>query len=358
MLNLPNRIVTKIFNLFKTDIISVDFGTANCIILSKEKGLVLNEPTIVAINPKLNKVIAVGVEAKEIVGKLPEGIESRRPLQNGGISNFTLAKVLLKSFFNKSFNNLKFSIFKSTVIVSVPLGVTSVEKRALIKVFESIGFKKIYIFPEPIAAALGADMPIDKPFGNLIINLGGGTAEIAIISMNGIISYRSVKGVGDKIDENITEYIKKKYSILVSNLLSEKIKISIGNVLIPNDQDNFIDIVGKSFHNGLPKNLRIYSSEILEPIRSVLDNILLHVKEVIAESSAEIISDLMNRGGIMTGGSSLLKNIDKFFSQSLGIPISVADDPMKCVARGMLKFIDNQSFFTKKYSNQIYQILK
>lgn len=330
--------------LFKKHILAVDFGTANCVIMNADGEVLLKEPTVVAIDPKLRRVLAVGEEARSMLGKVPEGLESRRPLKNGGISNYRLAEALLKKFINIVLGNIR--IVRPDIIVSVPAGINSVEERAIIKAFNAIGASKIYLFPEPIAASLGSNMPIHTPSGNLIINLGGGTAEIAVLSLNGLVAYESHKGSGDMINESISSYIKKKYNVFIGEITAEQIKIEIGTAILP-FEEKYIEVKGKNLKTNLPVNLKITSSELVEPIRVVLDKIVFAIKNVLAKTHPELISDIMNKGGVLSGGTSLLQEIDTFFSRSIGIPISITDEPLTCVARGLVSVINNVSDYTR-----------
>lgn len=312
--------------------LAVDFGTANCVIIIPEKGIVLNEPTVVAISPKEKKVLAVGSEAKEMLGKVPEGIEARRPLRNGGISNYRLSQALLKKFFGKVLGKVKLA--KPTVIVSVPTGLNSVEERALTQAFSSVGAGKIFLLPESIAAAVGAKMPIHLSLGNMIVNLGGGTAEIAVLSLNGVVAYESHKGSGDAINEAIIDFLKRKYNLLVGELTAENTKIRIGSAL---EVSNPIEITinGKNSKTGQPQTLNISTNDIVEPIRGVLDDIVNAIKAVLAKTPPELMSDIIDNGIVLSGGTSLLRNIDELLSKSLNIPVTVVEDPLTCVVRGL-----------------------
>lgn len=335
------NILNKIFTAKK---IAVDFGTANCVIIIPEKGIVLNEPTVVAISPKEKKVLAVGQEAKEMLGKVPEGIDARRPLRSGGISNFRLAQALLKKFFGKIIGKLV--LIKPTVIVSVPTGLNSVEERALTQAFNSVGAGKIYLLPESIAAAVGAKMPIHLSLGNMIVNLGGGTAEIAVLSLNGVVAYESHKGSGDAINEAIIDFIKRKFNLLIGELTAENLKIRIGSALEVRSPIE-IALNGKNSKTGQPQTLRIGTNDIVEPIRGVLDEIVNAIKKVLAKTPPELMSDIIDNGIVLSGGTSLLRNIDELLSKSLNIPVTIVEDPLTCVVRGLEIVLNNMEGYKR-----------
>lgn len=341
-----NILNTKYFSLlnlnsrFKTYRLAVDFGTANCVILDEQGNVLLNEPTIVAIDPGLKKIISVGNLAKDMLGKVPQNLEARRPLKYGGITNYRLAQALLMQFI-KSITP-KYFFGKLEALISIPAGISSVEERALIKVFRSVGFSKIILFPEPMAAAIGANMLVDQPRGNLIVNLGGGTAEIAVISLNGLVSYESLKGCGDSINEEIIWYVKQKHNVSIGEIAAEQIKIKIGKALvIQQDPSMFIDVTGKNNITNMHSTIKLTSSEIQEAIHSVLNKIVESIKTTISRISPELISDIAIYGGILSGGTALLDNIDIYFAKTLGFPMSITDDPIMSVSRGLVKVLNN-----------------
>ena len=323
---------------FKTYRLAVDFGTANCVILDEYGNILLNEPTVVAIDPSLKKIISVGSLAKDMLGRVPQNLEARRPLKYGGISNYRLAQVLLMQFIKNIIP--KYFFGKLEALVSVPVGISSVEERALIKVFKSVGFSKIILFPEPMAAAIGANMLVDQPRGNLIVNLGGGTAEIAVISLNGLVSYESLKGCGDLINEEIIWYVKQKYNTSIGEVKAEQVKIKIGDAL-PTQQNSFIEVTGKHNITNMHFAVKLSSDEIQEAIHNVLNKIVESIKIVISKTSPELISDIAVYGGILSGGTALLNNIDIYFAKILGFPITVTDDPIMSVSRGLVKVLNN-----------------
>lgn len=324
--------------------IAVDFGTANCVILIKGKGIVLNEPTVVAVSELEKRVVAVGEEAKLMLGKVPEGLIAKRPLKNGGIANYRLSEALLKKFFSQALGKVR--IIKPDVIVSVPAGLTSVEERAIVKAFNSVGAGKIFLFPEPIAASIGAAMPIHEASGNLIVNLGGGTAEIAVISLNGIVTYCSHRGTGDAINDAIKLTLKNKCNLSIGDLTCEQIKIEIGSVL-KSSRSKKMEVKGRNIKTGLPDTVVITSEDILIPVRSVVDEIVSKLKSVIEKTPPELVADIFDRGMVLSGGTSLLDGIDEFITKSIGIPAFVVDEPLTCVARGLSIALDNIANFKR-----------
>jgi rod shape-determining protein MreB len=334
----------KTKSYLKTTKIALDFGTANCVIMKDGVGIVLSEPTVVAISPKEKKLLAVGQEAKIMLGKVPEGIEARRPLQNGGIANYRLAQVLLKSFFQKTLGRVR--LVKPEVIAAVPAGLTSVEERALTKALHSVGAGKIFLMPEPVAASIGATMPINTPTGNLIVNLGGGTAEVAVLSLNGIVSYASHRGAGDALNQSIVRYVKDKYGVYIGEQTAEDVKFKIGSAM-PTKEIKTISVSGKNLQTGLPITISLNSNELVEPMRGVLDNIVNVIKKVLDKTSPELLSDITDRGMVLSGGTSLLNNLDEFLTKSIGIPAHVVEDPLTCVARGLNTALKNIEVFKR-----------
>lgn len=319
-------------DIFKVPKLAIDFGTANCIIYHSDKGVIVQEPTVVAISPKEKKVLAIGYEAKEMLGKVPEGVEAKRPLKNGGISNYRLAEALLNKFFDKALGKIR--LIKPEVIVSIPAGINSVEERAIIQALKSVGSGHIYMLPEPVAAAIGASMPIHTSSGNLIVNLGGGTAEVAVLSLNGIVSFESHKGAGDAINEAIRMYVKRKHNLLIGEQSAEEAKINIGSALHVRDEQEF-EVRGKNTKTGQPEIVVLKTNELVEPTREVLNSITDSVKRVLANTPPELMSDIIDRGMVLSGGTALLNGIDELLTKSIGIPAHVVDDPLTCVARGL-----------------------
>ena len=279
-----------------------------------------------------------------MLGKVPEGVEARRPLKNGGISNYRLAEALLNKFFDISLGKVR--IIKPEVIIAIPAGVNSIEERAIIQALKSVGAGHIYLLPEPVAAAIGATMPIHTSSGNLIVNLGGGTAEIAIISLNGMVSYESHKGAGDAINESIISYVKKHHNILIGEHTAEELKINIGSAIITK-RNKEMEIRGKNIKTGQPELIVINTNELVEPIRYVLNKIVDSIKKVLSNTPPELMSDIIDRGMVLSGGTSLLFGIDELLTKSIGIPAHVVDDPLTCVARGLNIALQNIDEFKR-----------
>lgn len=327
-----------------TNKIGIDLGTANILVFIPQKGVVINEPSVVAVSVEDNKILAVGNEAKEMLGKTPESIRASRPVKDGVIADYKVTEAMMKYFINKVSGKIRFS--KPEVIVSVPAGITSTERRAVIDATLQAGAKAAYVVKEPILAAIGADIPINTPFGNMIIDIGGGTSEVAVISLGGIVSFSSVRVGGDKLDQAILEYIKKKHGVAIGERNAEKIKIKIGNAIIE-DEENFIEVRGRDLVSGLPKTMRIGSREITEAMQDKLAEIIRAVRNVLQDTPPELSSDVIDRGMVLSGGGALLQNLDKLLSRATGVPCYVADEPLLCVARGTGKILENLDMYKR-----------
>jgi len=312
-------------------LIGIDLGTANVLVYVPKKGIVINEPSVVAISND-QKILAVGEEAKAMVGKTPDSIKAYKPLKDGAIADFVVTEAMIRFFINKVSGKIR--LFRPEIMVSVPAGITSTEKRAVIDACKQAGAKEAYIIPEPVAAALGADIPIDFPAGNMIIDIGGGTTEVAIISLGGIVASTSVRVGGNKIDCSIADFIRKKYGLAIGDKTAEDIKLEIGSA-IHEKKNTEMEIRGRDIIAGLPKTITISSHEVTEAMRDELDKIIQAVRSVLEQTPPELSSDIIDRGMIMTGGGSLLRNIDKLLTQSTGIPCIVSDDALLCVAKGI-----------------------
>ncbi len=311
--------------------IGIDLGTANSVVFIQGEGIAFVEPTVVAIDINKAKVIAVGSEAKKMIGKTPENIIARRPLRNGVIADSRITEALLRYFFNKALGKSRF--FKPDVVISVPAGITTVEQRAVLKAATSAGAKEITMLPEPLLAALGAGLPIETSSGNMIVNLGGGTAEIAVISLDGIVEYDSLRIAGDAINEAIINYMKKKKGVLIGEQSAENIKIKIGSAIdIKNPRS--MEVRGRDFGAGMPKAITVDSNDIAAAVKRPLLNIINSIKGVLEKTPPELSADIMDRGIAMSGGTSKLRNLDKLITKAIGVPAYVADEPMYCVAKG------------------------
>ena len=325
--------------------IGIDLGTANILVFISQKGVVINEPSVVAVSVIDNKILAVGNEAKEMLGKTPESICASRPVKDGVIADYKITEAMIRYFINKVSGKIRFS--KPEVIVSVPAGITSTERRAVIDAAVQAGAKTAYVVKEPILAAIGAGIPINTPFGNMIIDIGGGTSEVAVISLGGIVSFSSVRVGGDKLDQAISEYIRKKHSVAIGERNAEEIKIKIGNAIIEEVEEDFMEVRGRDLVSGLPKTIKISSNEITEAIQDELGEIIRTVKNVLQETPPELSSDVIDRGMVLSGGGALLKNLDKLLSQSTGVPCYIADDPLLCVVKGTGSVLDNLDMYKR-----------
>jgi len=313
----------------------LDFGTANCVILDSNENVLLNEPTTVAIDIKTNKVLAVGSKAQMIFGKEPGNISAVRPLKNGGVSNLKLANVLLHEFLKKSLGRNK--IFSPDVIISVPSKINSLEERALVKILKNYGVNKITLVPESYAAGLGADLPIEKSIASMIVNIGGGTSEVAIFSMKGIIMADSGMNAGDDLNTEIVNFIRKEFDVLVGDVTAEKLKIDLGS-LFKNSESTII--IGKSTVNKNPKEIRISSEDLLNPIREVVNKMCSTIEEVFDKVNPEVFKDLGSNGIALSGGSSQLTDLDKYFTKYFNIPFYVVEEPLLAVAKGLRRSLN------------------
>lgn len=311
--------------------LGIDLGTANSVVFVQGEGIVLTEPTVVAIDVNNFTVIAVGGQAKEMIGKTPENIVAKRPLRNGVIADSRVTEALLKYFYDKALGKSRF--FKPDVVISVPAGITSVEERAVLKAANAVGSKSVTLLPEPLLAALGAEMPINTSSGNMIVNMGGGTTEVAVISLDGIVEYESLRVAGDAINDAIISYMRKRKGILIGEQTAEKIKIKIGSALEVKDPRQ-MEVRGRDVGAGMPKSIIVDSNDIAKAVEWPLRNIIKSIQSVLEKTPPELSADIIDRGMVMSGGTSLLRNLDKLFSRATGVPAHVADDPLYCVVKG------------------------
>ena len=317
--------------------IGIDLGTATVIAYVKGKGIVLREPSVVAVNSDTGEVLAVGKEARRMLGRTPGNIVATRPLKDGVISDYTVTEKMLKHFINKVCGRF---IFSPRIMICIPSQVTEVEKKAVIDAALQAGARKVYLIEEPIAAAIGAGIDISKPCGNMIVDIGGGTTDIAVISLGGSVVSTSLKVAGDKFDEYIAKYIKKKHNIMIGERTAEDLKVNIGCVY-PRIQDVEMDIRGRGLIDGLPKTITIKSSEIMEALEEPAFQIIDAVHSVLEKTPPELAADISNRGIYMTGGGCLVNGLDKLLSQETGINVMIAEDAVSCVALGTGKALDD-----------------
>jgi rod shape-determining protein MreB len=326
--------------------VGIDLGTANTNVYLPGKGVVITEPTVVAYDELSQKIIAVGKEAKEMIGKTPSEIKIYRPLKEGVIADYKATLAILRHFLNK----LKLTrFFKPILVVSVPAGITSTEKRAIIDAALEAGVREVHPIREPILAALGAEMPIQSPLGNMIVNIGGGTTEIAVISLGGIVAFESLKIAGDKMDEAIKEYLRRKFNLAIGEKTAEKIKIEIGSALFRQKNNNHLsmDVSGVDLISGLPKQIKLHSFQVAESLQRELKEIINGIKRVLAETPPELVADIIEKGMVLSGGGALLRDIDVLVSEQTGVKTFIADDPLYSVARGTGKVLEKIDLYTK-----------
>ena len=311
--------------------IGIDLGTANTLVFIPGRGVVINEPSVVAVSLDDNRILAVGNEAREMIGRTPETIVAYRPLKDGVIADYRVTEAMLRYFMDKAAGRIR--LFKPEVMVSVPAGVTSTERRAVVEAATKAGAKTAYVVKEPVLAAIGANIPITEPIGHMVVDIGGGTADIAVISLGGIVASNSVKVAGNKLDQAIADSIKKHYNLAIGDRTAEEVKIRIGSA-VPLEEDIVMDVKGRDLLTGLPRTVAMRSSEITEAIGEPLREIIQAIKQVLHDTPPELAADIMERGIVMSGGTSLLRNIHRLVYEETGVPARIAEDPLLSVARG------------------------
>lgn len=316
---------------FFTRKLGIDLGTANTLVFVPKRGIVLNEPSVVAVSPHDNKIFAVGIEAKQMIGRTPDDIIAYRPMKDGVIADYRVTQTMLKYYINKALG--KWNIWKPEVMVSVPAGVTSTERRAVIEAAVKAGAKNAYVVKEPILAAIGAGIPIHEAHGHMIVDIGGGTTDVAVISLGGIVASKSVKCAGDKVDRAIADYVKKTFNLGVGDKTAETIKIKIGSA-IPLEEEIILTIKGRDFISGLPRAIDIGTNEIVKAIQKELSEMVKAIRDVLQETPPELAADIIDRGIIMTGGTSMLRNFPELVFRRTGVKAKLADDALYCVAKG------------------------
>ena len=327
--------------------IGIDLGTANILVYVKGKGIVTREPSVVAVTDD-NHIVAVGEEAREMIGRTPGNITAIRPMKDGVIADYVITEAMLRYFIKKAGR----SFTKPDVMISVPSGVTSVEKRAVRDAALKAGAREAYLIEEPLAAAIGANVPVSGPSGNMIIDIGGGTSEIAVISLGGIVVSRSVRVGGNRFDEAIANYVRKKYNVMIGDRTAEEVKIQIGTAL-PLERELHMEVRGRDLIAGLPRTVPLTSSEVMEALEAPLQQIVGAVRGVLEETPPELSSDIIDKGMVMTGGGSLLRNIDKLLTQVTGVPCHVAENALNCVALGTGLALEHFEFFRKSLVQRI-----
>lgn len=311
--------------------VGIDLGTANTLVYVPKKGIMINEPSVVAISLDDESVLAVGNEAKEMLGRTPDTIVARRPLREGVIADYRITESMLRYFITKAIGNIRF--FRPEVMVAVPAGITSTERRAVIDATLQAGAKAAYIIKEPVAAAIGAGIPIAQSSGNMVIDIGGGTTEVAVICLGGIVASHSVRVAGNKFDLAISEYIRKKHGLAIGERTAEDIKIKIGTA-IPLEKEETMEIRGRDMVRGLPKTITVTSNEVCEAVQEELREIIQTIKLVLQDTPPELSADVIDKGMVMTGGGSMLRRLNQLISQATGVPCYVTEDPLLCVVKG------------------------
>lgn len=326
--------------MFSKDI-GIDLGTANTLVYMRGKGIIIREPSVVAVDVKMDRVRYVGQEAKDVIGRTPGSIVAVRPLKDGVIADFDMTTSMLQEFIRKALKGRAFAGSRVRVIICIPSGVTAVERRAVKEATQNAGAKRVSIIEEPMAAAIGAGLPVADPTGSMIVDIGGGTSEVAVISLGGIVTSRSVRVAGDEFDSSIINYIKKKYNLLIGERTAENIKIAIGSAYPYADNEPSMDIKGRNLLNGLPENITVTSEEIREALSEPLSHVIEAIKVTLEKTPPELAADIIDQGIMLAGGGSLLKGLDLLIHAETGMPVKVAERPLDCVADGTGKVLEN-----------------
>ena len=326
--------------MFSKDI-GIDLGTANTLVYMRGKGIIIREPSVVAVDVKMDRVRYVGQEAKDVIGRTPGSIVAVRPLKDGVIADFDMTTSMLQEFIRKALKGRAFAGSRVRVIICIPSGVTAVERRAVKEATQNAGAKRVSIIEEPMAAAIGAGLPVAEPTGSMIVDIGGGTSEVAVISLGGIVTSRSVRVAGDEFDSSIINYIKKKYNLLIGERTAENIKIAIGSAYPYADNEPSMDIKGRNLLNGLPENITVTSEEIREALSEPLSHVIEAIKVTLEKTPPELAADIIDQGIMLAGGGALLKGLDLLIHAETGMPVNVAERPLDCVADGTGKVLEN-----------------
>lgn len=326
--------------MFSKDI-GIDLGTANTLVYMRGKGIIIREPSVVAVDVKMDRVRYVGQEAKDVIGRTPGSIVAVRPLKDGVIADFDMTTSMLQEFIRKALKGRAFAGSRVRVIICIPSGVTAVERRAVKEATQNAGAKRVSIIEEPMAAAIGAGLPVAEPTGSMIVDIGGGTSEVAVISLGGIVTSRSVRVAGDEFDSSIINYIKKKYNLLIGERTAENIKIAIGSAYPYADNEPSMDIKGRNLLNGLPENITVTSEEIREALSVPLSHVIEAIKVTLEKTPPELAADIIDQGIMLAGGGALLKGLDLLIHAETGMPVKVAERPLDCVADGTGKVLEN-----------------
>jgi rod shape-determining protein MreB len=331
-------VLNQLLGWFSTDL-AIDLGTANTVVYVKGKGIVCNEPSVVVFRKDDRKIIAVGAEAKRMLGKTPQNVVAIRPVKDGVIADFDATGEMLKYFIRKAHNRKSF--VAPRIIIGVPSGITQVEQRAVKDAAQASGAREVYLIEEPMAAAIGVGLPVSEPSGNIIVDIGGGTTDVAVISLGGIVYSKAVRVAGDKMDEAIIAYIKRKYNILIGERSAEEIKIEIGSAYKVDSQKRTVEIKGRDLLSGVPRSVVISDDEIREALKEPVGIIVDTVKTTLENTPPELAADIVDRGIVLAGGGALLRGLDRLLSEESGVPVIVADDPLTAVVRGAGKMLDD-----------------
>lgn len=342
-------LIIKLSSFMFTRHIGIDLGTANSLVYVRGKGIVLNEPTVVAVTADDNRVIAVGSEAKEMLGRTPVNIVASRPMREGVVADYTVTEAILRYFIDKVSGGIR--LFKPEVLVCAPAGVTSVEKRAVLDATLAAGARTAYLMDEALAAAIGAGIPIAEPSGNMIVDIGGGTTEVAVISLGGIVVHHTERVAGNKIDEAIANYVRRKHNLVIGERMAEMVKIKISSALSL-EKELEMEVKGRDSIAGLPKIIKITSSEVTEAIYQQLAAVVSAIKAVLEETPPELAADVVDKGIVLSGGTSLLRNLDRLITQETGVITHVADEPMQCVVKGAGVAIENLDKFKRNITKR------
>jgi len=324
--------------------IGIDLGTANVLVYVPGKGVVINEPSVVAVSILDNRILAIGNDAKEMLGRTPDTIMASRPMKEGVIADYKITEAMLRYFINKVSG--KFRLIRPEVMISIPAGVTSTERRAVVDAAIRSGAKTAYVVKEPVLAAIGAGIPINQPIGNMIIDIGGGTSEVAVISLGGIVATYSARVGGNKLDQAIAGYIKRKYGLAIGDKTAEEIKIKIGSAL-PQVKEEYADVRGRDLTGGLPKMIKVSSNEITEAIQDELREIIAAIKKVLQETPPELAADVMDKGMVLSGGGAMLKHLDQLITKTINVPCYVAEEPLFCVIKGIGIALENLELYKR-----------
>jgi rod shape-determining protein MreB len=336
-------VFSRLSNFLSNDV-AIDLGTANTLVFIKGNGIVLDEPSVVSIDQSTRKVYAVGKEAKAMLGKTPKHIAAIRPMKDGVIADFEITEMMLREFIRKSQKKKLF--IRPRIVIAVPSGITEVEKRAVRDSAEHAGARDVYLIAEPIAAAIGVGLPVDKPSGNMIIDIGGGTTEIAVIALDGIVANSSIRVAGDEMDDALVNYVKRTYNLLIGEQTAEHIKMTIGSAA-KLEGELEIEVKGRDLVAGIPKNLKLTSQEIRDAMSEPLTQIVEALKTALEQTPPELAADIVDRGIVLTGGGSLLKGLDTLLKEQTNLPINLVDDPLRCVVLGAGKVLDNVHMYER-----------